>query len=405
MDNSQELGSQQPSSQIPIPSFRSASRTSHVLDILKVVDGNHSRMVYLQEGPKAGRRSVWLCAPWSAESLIRIPLLRLRMFNPFEVTRDIHSSPRTVGVKRTFGTPETLEHLENAGPLAALDIVSSDGRYHRIQLQMRPRNDFVSRVMELCRFILPFWVGERLQIIWWDRCRAYGKLLQKEWHALTVSLLSLVLALEDDSRSRRSHRRQTASSSASSRPDPDDPSALMTKFEASWSSQNAQNLSTWSWVPNTTTFAIRSPTASPGRRREKQNKSRRAGNDLFVLGHVAVAREFVKSPDGKDLVAPLRSHFKSVVRALPRLLIALHFVREELKLSSVSQNSNDSDLLAMVIAQFGRWLAWSQWDWKEGKYYHLELGPAAYNLDDGELVVYCTRYLFPVVIVSLNILS
>jgi anaphase-promoting complex subunit 1 len=385
MDSSQEL-STQTSSQIPVPSCRSVSRTSDVVDILKVVDGNHSRMVYLKEGPKAGRRSVWLYAPWSTESFVKIPLLRLRMFNPFDVTREIHSSPRAVGVKRTLDTPEMLEHLENTGPNATLDVLSSDGRNHQIQLQLRPRNEFVSKVIELCRFILPFWVGERLQIIWWNRYRAYGKLLQKEWHALTVSLLSLALALEDDRRSRRSHRRQTASGSASLKPVPDYPSALMTKFESSWNSQTAQNLSTWSWIPDSTTFVTRSPTASPGRRREKHNKNPRARNDHFALGHVTVAREFVKSPEGKDLVGPLRSQFKSVVRTLPKLLIALHFVREELKLNSVSRNSSDSNLLAMVIAQFGRWLGWSEWDWKEGKYYHLELGPTAYNLDDGELV-------------------
>ena len=387
MEDTQDLSAQK-SRRIPVPSVRSRNRTSGVIDILKISDENQSRMVYLKDG-EAGRPSAWLFAPWSVDSDLRIPLSRLRIYNPFDVATDSGSSPRVVGAKRTLTAPKLLERLENPGPNATLDIVSSDGQNHQIQVQLQFRNEVVSKIIELCRFILPFSVGERLQMIWWNRCHAYGKLVHKEWHALAVSLLSLVLSLEDDRKSRRSHRRQTASISSSSRTASDDPSALATKLESSWSGQSTQNLSSWSWVLDSSTFSNQSPkaapfTASPGRRREKSAKHLHTGNDHFALGHIAVAREFVKSPDGKEFTGPLRSQFHALARALPKLLVSLHLVREELKLNSVSHSFSDANMLALVISQYGRWFGWTEWDWKENKYYHLELSSTAHNLEDGK---------------------
>jgi anaphase-promoting complex subunit 1 len=254
----------------------------------------------------------------------------------------------------------------------------------RVQVQLWPKHDFSSKVLRLCRFALPVALGDRLLAIWWNRNRAYQFHPEKEWHALAVSLLSIVLALEPDGRGKKTTRKQRTSSIAHA-PTPS-PTLFSTidSFDAK-SSFNTQSTSPWSWAVQCRPSA--SPT-SPRQRRLERNSSSRIRSQTagkFIYGHVAATREFVASADGSQLLDMVRNQRGSVHGSLPKLLFSLHLFREDLKLSSLaSAGSATGDSLGPILAQIGRWLGLNGWTWKKGDIYHLELAPTCYVFEDSK---------------------
>jgi anaphase-promoting complex subunit 1 len=358
---------------VPNPSFRSSIRLPEVIDVLQLIDGEQSKMALLKNS-RSGQTALQLFSPWCAEGSIKVPLPRLRMFNPFDV--DTAPKTRSVG-KGTMPVPKTLNRLCHGGPGGLFDVVSDD-QHHQIQLLLSPRSNWVSNIMEACLFVLPLSLGEKLFMIWWNRNQTYHSILQSEWHALAVTLLSFALACEGEKLNRRTVRRplDTQSNLLTDR------EKQMLKIETSWNGSSNVGPA-WSWafdpsIPRLDDATDERIDQSKGKDPSSPSKSK----DPFARGHVSAAREYLKY-DGHDMYELLRSQRKAAAQFIPRIVLVLHLVREEMKLSCNSSASAGDTILAPVIAQLGRWLDWPDWDWKDGRYYNLELAGVPYDFEDG----------------------
>jgi anaphase-promoting complex subunit 1 len=362
---------------VPMPSFRSVSRLNDIADALKISDGHQARMLFLRNG-RSGQSSVWVFSPWSPETPTKVPLHRLRVFNPYDIASYSTPVPRGVGVRRSFVVPRQLIRLTHAGPNGLFDIVSTDHRPHRLVLQLWPRNTTVSKIMELILSILPLSIGEKILCIWWNRHNTFQNTLQKEWHALAISLYTLFLACEGDKRKRRP-RKNTDLASVENR------TALMQKFETSWNTASTQTTSAWLWALQPTQSKASVESSPPHQRIGTSTSPSKLVKIGFLKGHVASAREFMKSGESRESIEALRNQRQAVIQSLPRLMTLLHLTREEMKLDSTSCDTGSPEIfvLAPVIAQLGRWLDWPDWDWKESRYYHYELSEA-YDFEDSK---------------------
>ena len=358
---------------VPNPSFRSSIRLPEVIDVLQLIDGEQSKMALLKNS-RSGQTALQLFSPWCPEGSIKVPLPRLRMLNPFDVDATLRT--RTVGAK-SIPVPKTLERLCQGGPGGLFDVVSDD-QHHQIQLLLSPRSNWVSKIMEACLFVLPLSLGEKLFMIWWNRNQTYHSTLQSEWHALAVTLLSFALACEGEKLNRRTARRPMDAQSNWLT----DREKHMLKIETSWNGSLSHVSPAWSWA-----FDPSIPRRQDGpeervdQKSSKEPSSPSKSKDPFARGHVSAAREYLKY-DGHDMYELLRSQRKAAALFIPRIVLVLHLLREEMKLSNASTSAGDT-ILAPVVAQLGRWLDWPDWDWKDGRHYNLELAGVPYDFEDG----------------------
>jgi anaphase-promoting complex subunit 1 len=365
---------------VPMPSLRSVSRLSgrfnDIVDVIKTSDGFQSRMLLLRSG-RSGQSSVWVFSPWSPETPMKVPLHRLRVFNPYDITSSSNPIPRGVGSRRSFDVPRQIIRLANTGPNGLFDIISTDNRPHRLVVQLWPRSSSISKIMELFLFALPLSIAEKILSMWWNRHNNLQNTLQKEWHALAISLFALFLSCEGDKRKRRP-RKNTDLASADNRTN------LMQKLDTSWNSSSTQSIPAWLWATKLNK-SMAPMEGSPPHQRIGMVKSPNKLSKIGVLkNHVTAAREFIKSGEAKEAIDSLRTQRQVVLQVLPRLMAVLHLIREEMKLDSTTRDigSPEVSILAPIIAQLGRWLDWPDWDWKESRYYHYELSEA-YDFEDG----------------------
>jgi hypothetical protein len=204
---------------------------------------------------------------------------------------------------------------------------------------------------------------------------------------LAVTLLSFALACEGDKLNRRPVRRPIDSSTLS------DPIKQMLKLESGWNGSSFLDNPAYAWVwdeDNREWLDDVSDVEEQWKREEREesvdqvSSPSKAGKDPFARGHVSAARDYLKY-DGHDMYELIRSQRKTASLFIPRIVLVLHLLREEMKLSSTSSDiaSGGDTILAPVVAQLGRWLDWPDWDWKDGRYYHIELAGIPYDFEDG----------------------
>jgi anaphase-promoting complex subunit 1 len=359
-----------------LPSFRNVSRYTDIVDILKISDNTQSRVLLLRSG-RNGQTYTSVFAPWSPEALYKVPIKRLRLFNPWDISSYLGHDPKIMGVSRSMVVPKQLHHLVHSGPNGSFDIVSTENKFHRLSMKLWPKNKSVSMFMDAIFFILPLSISEKVLTIWWSSYNTLENILQQEWYALAISINCLFLSCEDDKRKRRPRK-------SSIFPPPDSSSKLMEQLEASWTSTNTDSISAWSWtskiVAPTTEDRPRSRSSAP----VTPSKLRKLYQQREP---VAMARELLKSSEIKDVLEALTNHRGILLPLLPKLMAILHILREEMKLDTTSKDLKDAqvDILAPLLAQLGRWLDWSEWDWNSPKYYHYEL-TAHHDFEDRKFI-------------------
>lgn len=364
---------------VPMPSFRSiVGRMNNIVDIIKVSDRGQSRVLFLRS--KNGVNSVWLSTPWSPETSFRIPIGRLRVFNPLDITSALTPISKAIGVRRSLPPPRHLTSLAYAGPNGLFDIVL-DGKAHRLHLQLWPTATTISKIFDALFFALPLAVIEKIWTIWWTLFNSTTQSVQHEWDSFAVALYVLFQACEVDRR-KRIPKRLTEGSPIDKGP------TMIQKLEASWNVSSTHDSNAWSWAiaanlsnskQEDTPQRRNTITSSPSKQKAKPPNS--------MKDHNVAAREFVRSVDAKDLMDAIRNQQQSVMQSFPRLVAVLHLMREELKLSSTGRDADgpETKVLAPVIAQLGRWLDWPEWDWKGSRYYRYEQSES-YDFDDGQLL-------------------
>jgi anaphase-promoting complex subunit 1 len=345
---------------LPIAACKKVIRLKGDVDATKIVDGDVSRILCLQD--KTRHHSLRLHAPWSPESPFSLSLEPLQVYNPFGLATSPTSSPRSVGIQRTLLDPKPMVELLYPAQDGTLTMRDVDGQLHRVRIQLAPRNEFIAKILELCLFVLPGWTGDWMLAVWWSRYQACLDTEQREWGAFVETVFTIALALDEGGGKRR---KSEINSSAETNVPARAPRglgresfSLMLELEASWPGSNGLTSPAWAWTP------------SSKKQQDMTTKAR-----LPPSRHILTTRDFVKSKAGQECVAPLRSNQDLTRLMLSRLLVALHLFREERKLDIMTQDSTETVArqLAPVLAQLGRWMGWSSWDWKHGHYFGNEM--------------------------------
>lgn len=370
---------------VPLAICRKVTRLKGHLDVIKIVDNRITRVLCLEE--KSGHGCLRLYAPWSPETSFEVLLDRLRLFNPYGMVSGPASTPSSAGKQRTVVSPRRMVQLLHPGSHGTASLRDIDDEIHRIQIQLGSRNDVISKIFEICFYVLPAWTGDLLLSIWWIQHQNSQDGERREWNALVEAIFIVALSLDEDAGKRRkSEAPILAHTKSPAKPHhlpPADAFTQMMDIEQVWNGLQTWNLPAWAWTVDSINAA------------KPLSRHRTATN-----AHIFTAREFVKSSKGQDILRPLRSNPDIVQLTVSMMLTTLHLFREERKLDSMdtgSANSIESDL-APVLSQLGRWLGWTGWDWKRGQYYGFELKAAAdYGFEDSECLfsLFVNRILLP----------
>ncbi|KAL4816171.1 negative regulator of mitosis [Aspergillus spinulosporus] len=377
-----------------------ASSIQHVsgtLDVCKVVDGGLSRIITLSVND-VGATVLHLQMPWNDPIIIDLP----PKFMLHEM--DVLSSIMTVNPSREGSVNRvmtdfsmTMTGLDHPAVDGKFDVIDSAKRRHKLQLCMEPTNALVRRAFGVCRFALcgyfPDKVADGLLMGWWKTL----KWLQEretgendlEWTALVVTLFAQAIPFIEGDQSGGTTRltrrkRGLLRSSSGSYVDTDSWESMLDQESgsagvvASW-----MNTTSWGWVVEQD--AEDESTASYGKRLHKEPFSSSRSTcrkNTYLLRCAALTREFLRTPEGMAAIGgdghlrkALANSEHSIHTPICTILVALHLLREEQKLSACDEEQSHKSLglLAPVLAQLGGWLGWPSWNWAEDSYYGNEI--------------------------------
>ena len=376
-------------------------RASGYVDGLKITDGASNNVVVIRKEADKVELSMYNSeTPTISPTLI---LKSLKLFNSFILGTNPTAARRGVGLNRMLDPPKSLYCIENPGMAGEFDVLDSEGLRHRVQVQLQARDEFAARALSVCEFVLSSAAWENFRTLWWmilDETQDDDS-DKKEWTAMVIALLTLAIPLLGI------EPKQTTTSG------PQEPIALRqtkthswksesTKFtsahpwESMWNSQKHgadwkswQGIS-WNWVDNQE--ETYKPAASNGLLISAPNyqysiRTPSATKNRFVLNCVSIARLARKSDQVKRLVGHIIGTKGQNGVNLVKLVIALHLLREEQKLSVINQEAVGwSRDLGPILAQIGGWLGWNSWSWRTGGFYDLEkAGENHYAFEQGKI--------------------
>ncbi|OCK76345.1 hypothetical protein K432DRAFT_428787 [Lepidopterella palustris CBS 459.81] len=378
-----------------VPVLIQTQRLKTHVDAVKVSDRGVDRILCVAQD-ESGQPFMTLHAGWGLHLPTKFTLGPLKLFNPYNIASDSPSSRRTAGLKRTLSAPHALQKVLSPGLDGTFDVVDGNWCRHRLQLQLAPRNEFVSKVFEAWLGVLPNHVGNFLLEIWWN-VRKYlpkAQSMDFEWTALVITVFTLAVPFVEQNSVRLTQTAKPASKmnklrQSRSQAKPSTKAYSSSAWDMMWTSEATRPVAKsweatpWSWAKLSTSPA---PLIIPPRSSsETLTYSRPISQELggkrdFIPFCASLARQFCQSPIGKaanDQWRRLSAAENKDLRwsLLPQILVTLHLLREERKLDILSQDSSsEMGTIAPVLAQVGYWLQWDSWSWKRGGYYDLDSG-------------------------------
>lgn len=403
------------------------SQSTGVHDVLKLMDGNVSRILVLSENSNK-QSMLTLRSPWCNLFKITLPKT-LRLFEHDllglpshlrKVTKAEFSADRRTVSQQLVG----LEHGASRG---LVTMVDGEGSRHRLQIQMRPRCEHVAKALDVCRWVLPGSQrgGEGVLVAWWEVLRWLRErsepVIDEEWTALNITLMTMAVGfLENPATQSRlkTSKRSTRSSRSSLGTNSDMPS---------WNEMLNQVTSNgspdpywirrpgWDWCVEEETREGRPLRANESDIRAASVSSEApasGGSPLAsiwtkrnsaLVENVKLAHEFRSSAAGslamgeRGYLPTAKGRDPEIQRtAIPTILVGLHLYREELKLDTTSSDSEMTGVgrLAPILAQLGGWLGWDSWSWRETGYYSTEdASMARWHFDDGKSTPFCNTQI------------
>ncbi|KAL4953349.1 negative regulator of mitosis [Aspergillus filifer] len=393
-----------------------ATRIRHfqgVLDVSKIIDGGLSRVITLSATDTGN--ILHLQTPWNDPIPINLPSKFLLHETDALVSIMAASLPREGGMKRVMTDSSiTIVSLDHPAVDGKFDVVDSAKRRHKLQIRMEPTNVLVRKAFNVCRFALAGYfadnVAHALLVGWWD----ITKWLEEretsendlEWTALVVALFSLAIPFietEQTGNAARQTRRKRGllRSSSGSYVDTESWESMLEQESGSagvvapW-----MNTSSWGWIveqdaedESTVTGHRRKPSKTDPPPSTRSTCRR----NTYLIRCVALAREFLQTPPGiaafgadGHLRTALSSSEHSPYTAICTILVALHLLREEQKLSACDdeQSHKSLGLLAPVLAQIGGWLGWPSWNGTDDSYYGQEIASInRWQFDDSRMTL------------------
>ncbi|KAL4977271.1 hypothetical protein BDW66DRAFT_150362 [Aspergillus desertorum] len=367
------------------------------LDVCKVIDGDLSRIITLSVND-AGASILHLQMPWNDPLIIDLPTKF--MLHETEALSSIMTVnlPREGSMKRVMtASSMTITGLDHPAVDGKFDVVDSVKRRHKLQIRMEPTNALVQQAFNVCRFALsgyfPDKVADGLLMGWWETM----KWLQEretgendvEWTALVITLFAQAIPFIEGDQSgatiRQNRRRRGLLRSSSGSYMDTESWETMLDQESGFAGVVPpwMNTACWGWIVEQD--AEDESTASHGRKPHKEPPSSSRSTcrrNTYLLRCAALTREFLRTPRGIAAVGgdghlrkALANSEHSIHTPLWIILVALHLLREEQKLSACDEEQSHKSLglLAPVLAQLGGWLGWPSWNWTENSYYGNEI--------------------------------
>ena len=369
------------------------TRRVGVLDACKVGDGSCTRMLVL-ESSSNGMGELSLQAPWSRLRKIELPS-SLCLHNPFQISIDVTLRQRREGgLKRILSRgPQALVALQHPSCQGRVDVTDTHGIMHRLQVQFRPRNAVIQKIIKVTESVLPSSDadGEAILRGWWDtlsfvRSRSEEE-IDIEWTAMIVVLFSMAIASIGDRHTEASTRQKRRTggllrSSSGANTDLESWEAMLNQ-EGGYSGivPAWMQVGGWEWTAkesvllhaplpkaskSSSSFIASPPPAVPIPKKSS-----------YLLHCISIARDFVKSPigqmaNGENGYLPTASSRDPDVRrtALASILVGLHLLHEEFKLHTLASKALHD--LRPILAQIGSWLGWDNWGFKRSAYYMME---------------------------------
>ncbi|KAK2757907.1 Anaphase-promoting complex subunit 1 [Arachnomyces sp. PD_36] len=389
---------QNPADTSPIVRATEVRHGTNVIDACRVVDGDVSRVLVLAT-TMDGRGELTLQAPWS--TVVKIDLPSNMMIHEPDVMSlaSSPSRPRDGGLKRVFNN-QTFNIVGLCHPTSRgrVDAIDSEGRKHRIQIQMEPYNPLVKKVLAVCKFVLrnsPK-AGDGILVGWWEVLK-WLKLRNEnaddmEWTALVVILFTMAVDFIEGKQKRTPAKQPRKKggllrSSSGSHIDLESWETMLDQ-EAGSSGVSSPWMMTasWGWIAEEDMDMIEETSRSTRTPRTNQQTSSNlqtgGRKNPFLTNCATLAREFLQTPQGEAasgsegyLPTAISRSLDTRRTSLGTVLIGLHLVREEQKLSAYEAESSNSEMgsLAPVLAQIGHWLGWKSWGWSEESYYGVEM--------------------------------
>ncbi|KAL5337529.1 hypothetical protein BJX70DRAFT_368934 [Aspergillus crustosus] len=371
---------------------------SGILDICKVVDGGISRIVTLSAAD-TGSHTLQLQTPWSDPIAIHLPeKLLLHDTDALSSIMTVNL-PREGSMKRVVADSSiAVVGFDHPAGNGKFDVVDSTKRRHKIQVRMEPTNSLVKQAFSVCRFALsdscPDKVADGLLTGWWETMKW---LLEREspendleWTSLVIVLFAMAIPFINsdhaDKPPRQTRRKRVLlRSSSGSYVDTESWEAMLDQESGSagvvapW-----MNTTSWGWIIEQD--AEDDNIAGHGKmfsKRETSPSNRSTcRKNAYIIRCATLTREFLHTQQGITAIGaegPFRTALASSQRSpstvLCTILIALHLLREEQKLSvcDAEQSHGPLGLLAPVLAQIGGWLGWPAWGWTADSYYGMEI--------------------------------
>jgi anaphase-promoting complex subunit 1 len=319
-------------------------------DMIKLCDGQQEVLTF---DPPA-----LLFAPNNEPSSLPVASASYRMYIKSEVLPFSQAVDKDVGKNRILPSPSGPLTLQRSGAHAAYDEATNDGMHHRRQIKIVPESHLVQSALLACDLILPTSSRTSVNELW---CAAYAALDRyPTWMAQTssdqefVALAAVVqglaiLSLDKKSKSSLDQICQEAQEMGAEK------HASLKNFR---SEHERSRLACRLWKD---LESGQTPHDTTEHKDVFPLLASMVGNDLVTNNIITTTTCF---PSGGGV---------NVVRGyLTNLLICLHILREEHKLSALCERQATLNALAAVIVQFGTWLGFDGWNSQPGTLFALD---------------------------------
>ncbi|QUC23151.1 uncharacterized protein UV8b_07392 [Ustilaginoidea virens] len=341
-------------------------KVQSVVDSSKLVDGNLSAILVLSDS-KDGRHELSVQAPW-----LELTKISLSSFH-VEDTRSVQYRGRVADPDVKQRKSEIMD-LEGGGVVeirhprkrGLVDVVDGHGRLHMLRIQLQPACPQVSKVLEICKSVLPDAFSCRIHAGWlhvmqWLQSRNEN-LAVIEWSAIVVLLLGSFLNLgREGSTLLKSaqlpvRRRRAASGSLGSIRESEDWKALEL-------GETANSLGCPVWMMNKGwQWALDEDVDDA-----TSSQSETWMSAKFLSRHISLAKDYIDSPQGVATMGPngymptsLGRSSETRCKVAVDIFMALHLLLEEAKLDITTPEyvcPGRTDL-RVLLCQIARWLQW-----------------------------------------------
>ena len=362
-----------------------------VIDVCKAW-GKFSDHIILLTLQNNGTVEVSVQAPWAKTFRVDLPSM-FNLHNPFRlIDSDPFRSRRDGGFKRVLSRgPGQLVRMGHIHGDVRLDFINTENVHHRVEIQLRPKSRYISRMIEICEAVLPPSLADQEVILegWrevnvWLASR-WEEGDDTEWPALLIFIFSLVAPHIKESRSStvlRPKRRKGGllrSSSGANTNLESWETMLEQEKNASGTSPPWLQDTAWRWAARPDSITENHLTAKSKTTRSPHLSASAMvpmpAKTSSIVRCVSLARDFCNARNQSKESSLWLFSTSEVgpdlgVAALANILIGLHSLREELKLDTLAAFQLHS--LTPVLAQLGTWLKWPSWSFRETSYYMSE---------------------------------